>query len=86
MMQHTKYKSTGFTLVEMLIAMAVTLLMMIALAKSFGFVGAQVKESRADVELVNQLRDVNNRMSDEMNACTVPLITATSEYLSLIHI
>ena len=80
MMQHTKYKSTGFTLVEMLIAMAVTLLMMIALAKSFGFVGAQVKESRADVELVNQLRDVNNRMSDEMNACTVPLITATSEY------
>tara|TARA_R110002049_G_scaffold2750_6_gene22050 strand:- start:2569 stop:4599 length:2031 start_codon:yes stop_codon:yes gene_type:complete len=63
----------GFTLVEMLVAMAVTLLMMAALARSFGFVGAKIRDSRADVELSNRLRDVTARLTDELNQCTVGL-------------
>lgn len=63
----------GFTLVEMLVAMAVTLLMMAALARGFNYVGQQVKDSRADVDLSSQLRDVTALLSDELKRCTVTL-------------
>jgi prepilin-type N-terminal cleavage/methylation domain-containing protein len=63
----------GFTLVEMLVAMAVTLLMMAALGRAFGFVGTKVRESRADTELANKLRDMTTRLSNEMKQCTVSL-------------
>ena len=70
----------GFTLVEMLVAMAVTLIMMAALARSFGFVGNQVRDGRADVQLSNQLRDVSTRLSDELDAATVSLRPADAGY------
>ncbi len=63
----------GFTLVEMLVAMAVTLLMMAALARAFGFVGAQVRDSRANLQLTGELRDVTMRINDELRRCTVSL-------------
>lgn len=63
----------GFTLVEMLVAMAITLLMMLALAKSFGFVSQQIRDSRADTDLANRLRDISTRLSDELSRCTVNL-------------
>ncbi len=67
------YPSLGFTLVEMLIAMAVTLLMMAALARSFAFIGAKVRDSRSRVELSNELRDIADRISDDLKQCTVTL-------------
>ena len=70
------YNRRGFTLVEMLVAMAVTLLMMAALARAFGFVGARVRESRAEVELSNELRDISTRLSDELTGCTTTLETS----------
>ncbi|GAA5504923.1 prepilin-type N-terminal cleavage/methylation domain-containing protein [Novipirellula caenicola] len=66
-------KSLGFTLVEMLVAMAVTLLMMAALARAFAFVGERVRDSRGDVKISNDIRDVTNRMRDELKRCTVSL-------------
>ncbi len=63
----------GFTLVEMLVAMAVTLLMMAALARSFGFVGEQVRDGRGNMHLASELRDVTTRMSDELKRCSVSL-------------
>ncbi|WP_044255563.1 prepilin-type N-terminal cleavage/methylation domain-containing protein [Rhodopirellula sp. SWK7] len=63
----------GFTLVEMLVAMAVTLLMMAAVARAFAFVGARIRESRGNVQLSNELRDVTTRLNDEMTRCTVNL-------------
>ena len=76
MIQLPKRNRRGFTLVEMLIAMAVTLLLMAALAKSFGFVGTRVKESRSNVALANNLRDFTTRIGDELASCTVPLVPA----------
>ena len=69
------YKSinSAFTLVEMLVAMAITLLMMAALARSFGFVGEKVRDSRADVEMSGRLVDINARLSNEIGNCTVSL-------------
>jgi len=63
----------GFTLIEMLIAMTVTLLLMAALGKGFAFVGESIRDSRTQVELTNDLRDVSNRLQDELSRCTVPI-------------
>ncbi|WP_146529114.1 PulJ/GspJ family protein [Novipirellula artificiosorum] len=63
----------GFTLVEMLVSMAVTLLMMAALARAFAFVGERVRDSRADVEMTNELRDITTRLKDELEQCTVTM-------------
>ncbi len=65
--------SPGFTLVEMMVAMAITLLMMAALARSFGFIGNKVQESRAETDLAGKLRDMTTRLSDELKQCTVNL-------------
>lgn len=66
-------RRTGFTLVEMLVAMAITLLLMAALARAFGFVGTRIRESRADTTLASSLRDMTTRLSDELSQCTVNL-------------
>ncbi|WP_442511201.1 PulJ/GspJ family protein [Novipirellula sp. SH528] len=66
-------KTSGFTLVEMLVAMAVTLLMMAGLARAFAFVGERVRDSRGDVKISNDIRDITNRMRDELSRCTVTL-------------
>ncbi|GAA4456877.1 prepilin-type N-terminal cleavage/methylation domain-containing protein [Novipirellula rosea] len=63
----------GFTLIEMLVAMAVTLLMMAGLARAFAYVGERVRDSRGDVKISNDIRDVTNRMRDELKRCTVTL-------------
>ena len=65
--------SKAFTLVEMLVAMAVTLLMMAALARAFGFIGEQVRDSRATLQLSSDLRDITTRLTDELERCTVSL-------------
>jgi prepilin-type N-terminal cleavage/methylation domain-containing protein len=63
----------GFTLIEMLVAMAVTLLMMAALARAFAYVGRQVQESRADTQLASDLRDVTTQLHQDLARCTVDL-------------
>jgi prepilin-type N-terminal cleavage/methylation domain-containing protein len=65
--------SRGFTLVEMLVAMAVTLLLMAALGKGFAFIGESIRDSRVQVELTNDLRDVTNRLQEDLTRCTVPM-------------
>ena len=61
----------AFTLVEMLVAMAVTLLMMVALARAFAYVGRQVQESRAVTQLAAELRDVTSRIHQDLKQSTV---------------
>lgn len=71
--QPASRRRLAFTLVEMLVAMAVTLLMMAALARSFGYVGRQVQESRAVTLLTSELRDVTSRINRDLKQCTVKL-------------
>lgn len=65
--------AAGFTLVEMMIAMAVTLILSAALATGFAYVGQSIKDGRGEVQLSNQLRDITDRLRDELRACTVSL-------------
>jgi len=66
-------RARGFTLVEMLVAMAVTLLMMAALARAFAYVGRQIQESRADTQLASDLRDVTTILKQDLSRCSVDL-------------
>ena len=69
----------GFTLPEMLIAMAVTLLLMGALAKSFGLIGESVRDGRARVELTGLTRDITLRINDELSRTTVSMVPPTTQ-------
>ncbi len=60
----------GFTIVEMLIAMAVTLLMMVALGRMFQSVGRGMQDSRANVEMSAKLRTVTFTLNNELSRCT----------------
>lgn len=69
----TQLRRPAFTLVEMLIAMTVTLLLMAALGRGFNFIGETIRDSRTQVEVTSQLRSVTSRLQTELAACTVPL-------------
>ena len=74
-MIHTKNRTSAaaFTLVEMLVAMAVTLLMMAALARSFGYIGEKVRDSRGNLALSSQLVDISSQISNDLKRSTVTL-------------
>ena len=62
----------GMTLVEMLAAMAVTLILILALAQVFQIIGDNVADGRAIVEMSSAIRDTANRLQDDLDAVTVP--------------
>lgn len=70
----------AFTLIEMLIAMAVTLLLMAALGKGFAYVGENIRDSRTQVALANDLRDITNRLQTELSTSTAGLKVASASY------
>jgi len=63
----------AFSLVEVLVAVAVSLLMLAALSQSFVRIGQTLKTSRADVSLSSRARDATQRLRDELRRCTAPL-------------
>ncbi len=63
----------GMTLVEMLAAMAVTLILILALAQVFEIIGDNVADGRAIVEMSSAIRDTANRLQDDLDAVTVPV-------------
>jgi prepilin-type N-terminal cleavage/methylation domain-containing protein len=63
----------AFSLIEVLIAVAVSLLMLAALSQSFVRIGQTLKTSRSDVSLTSRTRDVSQRLRDELRRCTAPL-------------
>ncbi|MGN6547850.1 MAG: PulJ/GspJ family protein, partial [Aureliella sp.] len=61
----------GFTLLEVLIATAVTLLMMVSLAQVFKIIGDSMKQGRAALQMNNTLRSVSFRLRHDLNNLTV---------------
>ncbi len=68
--QHHSLRRSAFTLVEVLVATAVTLLMMVALARIFSDIGKSMKQGRAALQLNSQLRDVAFRIRRDLNNLT----------------
>ncbi|QDS93406.1 hypothetical protein FF011L_21760 [Roseimaritima multifibrata] len=65
-----RHGRSAFTLIEMLIAMAVTLLMMAALGRMFQSIGRGMQDSRANVEMSAKLRSVTFRLKEELSLAT----------------
>lgn len=61
----------GFTLLEVLVATAVTLLMMVSLAQVFKVIGDSMKQGRAALELNSRLRNVAHRIQLDLNNIAV---------------
>ncbi len=61
----------GFTLLEILIATAITLLMMISLVQVFKVIGDSMKQGRAALQMNNTLRSVTTRLRQDLANLTV---------------
>lgn len=80
----------AFTLIEVLVAAAITLLIMATLAQMFVFVNGTVAESRAVVEMTDQLRACKHRLQKDLSLLTAPTIPplrpeAEQGYLEIIE-
>lgn len=64
----------GMTLVEMLVAMAATLLLMGAVAQVFSAFGSAVSDSRAVIELDSRMRAVAWRLRSDLSGATAPAL------------
>ena len=66
-------QTRGMTLVEMLVATAITLLMIVALSQVFVIFSETISANRATLELSGQLRGVALRLQKDLEGVTVPL-------------
>lgn len=64
----------GVTLIEMLVAMAISLIMMAAVANLFAVVGGSVSASRALINVSEQLRNARNLLQSDLAGVTAPTI------------
>src|SRR5258708_883590 len=69
----------AFTLVEMLIAMALTLILVYAIAQFYAIIGDTVKDGRAMIELNQQLRAAVQRLKSDLDLLTVPVVPWADE-------
>src|SRR5262245_25074446 len=67
--------NSAFTLVEMLVAMAITLVMMAAVVTLFANVSHSVRNQRANLELSSQIRQVRNALQQDLQNATCPGLT-----------
>lgn len=71
-------KDRAFTLVEILVAMVVTLIMLGIVVTIFGMIGTNVSKSRSMMEKSDQLRACKHRLQLDLAGITVPMIAPQS--------
>ena len=65
--------SRGFTLIEMMVALAVTLIMMGAVVTLFGVITESVSASRSGIEMADRLRAARNQLQVDLRGVTATL-------------
>lgn len=70
-MKMKKQLRAAFTLVEMLIAMALTLILVYAIAEFYAYIGNAVRDGRATIEMGGQLRAAAQQMNDDLQSLTL---------------
>lgn len=66
-------KRSGITLVEMLVAMAITLLLMAAVVQVFSIFGTAVADSRGMLEMADRLRQARNLLQADLGSLSRPV-------------
>jgi hypothetical protein len=64
----------AFTLVEMLVAMVLTLIMVAAIAEFYAYVGEMVRDGRAGIEMNGQVRAAVQRLKSDFNQVTSSVV------------
>ena len=64
----------GYTMMEILVATALMLTIMLAVAWVFGMVGETISDSRSTLEMTGQLRNVAMRIGKELDGITVTVL------------
>lgn len=67
-------RRAGLTLIEMLIAVALTLLVVLAIVRVFDVLGTNVTQSRAILELSGELRNAANLLQADLDRITAPTL------------
>lgn len=76
---HHSPRSAAFTLVEMLIAMVLTLILVTAIAQFYAIVGDSVKDGRAMIEVGGRLRSVVQKLQADLDQITVAVVPWTDD-------
>jgi type II secretory pathway pseudopilin PulG len=66
------HPTAGFTIVEMLVAMAITMVMMAAVVTLFANISGSVRNRRATAEMSGQVRHVRNVLQQDLQGATCP--------------
>jgi type II secretory pathway pseudopilin PulG len=61
----------AFTLVEMLIAMALTLILVYSIAEFYAYIGNAVRDGRATIEMGGQLRAATAQLNEDLQSLTL---------------
>ena len=69
----------GVTLIEMLVAVALTLMVVLAIVRVFDILGGNVTESRAILELSGELRNASNLLQADLDRITAPTLPPLDE-------
>lgn len=72
-------RRNGFTLVELLIAMVLTLILITSIAQFYAIVGDSVKDGRAVIEMGGQMRAAVERLKADLDQITVALVPWTDD-------
>lgn len=69
--RYARRRQRGFTLLEVMIATAITLLMMISMVQVFKVISDSMKQGRAALQMNNSLRSVTTRLRQDLASLTV---------------
>jgi type II secretory pathway component PulJ len=62
----------GVTLVEMMIAMIITLMIVFAMVEAFRRIGETTTDGRAVIEMLGQMRSARSILENDVSRCTIP--------------
>ncbi len=66
-------RRNGLTLVELMVALVITLLLVVTLAEVFAYFSTTISANRAAIEMAGQIRGVTRRLQPDIEGITVPV-------------
>ena len=65
----------GLTLIEMMVAVTITLLLILAIVQVFGLLGSNIKNGQALIEVTTDLRFISQQLQEDLDGITCPVRT-----------
>ena len=69
-----RQRRDGLSLIEVLVALSMTLIVLVAMTQAFKFASGEMTKGRASVELINKLRVVEDLLRSDLRSLTVDVV------------